>query len=290
MRPKLAVIIPTMNRPDFVIRAIRWYEAIGIPVFIGDSSPKPQFPTMFPSGDFTYYAHTPGANEIKASYLAAQTMLRQSNIADIPYLAWAGDDDFLLPRSLDQCSSLLDSNPGVTSATGYATIFATVRNGVWNPIESVVGVYPDLFFRVFRRDLIIEGWESTMNLPTDAPDTKETHVYGACVRSTALLDLLAKSDHQRRTLDYLSLLRQVHPLRVTAELGGPEPWRAQLGHAFPRLQYLKQCLESWCWHGRGKCMNCELMLPSLRSRKSRFYSEFSAVEWFLKREGGYRYA
>jgi hypothetical protein len=45
---------------------------------------------------------------------------------------------------------------------------------------------------------------------------------------------------------------------------------------------VKQQLESWCWHQAwGRCLNCELMLPSLRRKNSRFHEDFQRVEGFL---------
>lgn len=268
----LAVIIPTMNRPHFLVRTIAWYEHIRVPVFIGDSSAKAQFKSMFPFGEYSYYCHCPGLNEIQASDHAAQVMLKQSNIKDTAYLAWAGDDDFLLPQALLRGVEILDEQPELSSVAGYATIFATKQNAVWNPIESVVGAYPDHFFRVFRRDLIIDGWQHAKDLPFPVPETtKEEHVDGAWIRSKVLLAYLRRYD-KRMSIDELSLLRQVHPWRVTEDPEKREPWRARLGHRFPRLQYAHQWLRSW-WQ--------PLSLPALRRTTSKFYYSFLPVEEFL---------
>ncbi len=265
---KLAVVIPTMNRGEFLARAVRWYRRSRIPICIGDSSKI----KITESSDLTldtHYYHTPLSNEIKASWEAGFH-------STAPYLAWAGDDDFLLPQALKRSIEILDACPEITSVAGYATIFATIDNEVWNPIESVVGgpdgPYPDHFFRVFRREIIMEGWRLVKDLPTPEPDTKENHLEGACIRSTKLLEYLLHHDHLRKTIDMLSLLRQVHPGRVTSILGGPEPWRARLGHAFPRIQYAKQWVQSW---------NQPLSLPALRRKQSPFYEDFHPVEEFL---------
>lgn len=249
----LAVIVPTMNRPAFLSRTVRWYARHGIPLYIGDSSATAQS-LAHEATRKTHYFWIPGANETEAS-------LQVALLSDAPYLAWAGDDDFLIPGALHAAVAILDNQRPYTSVYGESVIMATRKNAVYGAPESTVRyTEKDAFFRVYRREILIEGFRVAAS--GESYDS----------RGRILERELLRSDNLRHRLPLLMLVRQVHPWRVTASK--VEPWRARLGHCFPRIQYAKQWLESWRKDNR-------LSLPSLRRRSSPFHEAFSEVTDFL---------
>ena len=280
----IVVIVPTLNRPRFVDRVIRWYTTIEIPVFIGDSSEKPQFSRMCPTGNpFVHYLHTPGQNELQASYTALEAVevSNRSRLSmGVRFIAWAGDDDLFLPGPLRDCQTVLDLDSGGTSAQGHALIFVIKGNAVYGEIESTKHHPHDAFFRVYRKEVIGNAWKQVKDLPR--PILRREPRYGD--QCGLPLDWwLQKHDSRRLPIGRVHVLRQVHPWRLTVPLDYREPWRSRLGHRFPRIQYLKQRLNSWCWHqARGQCVACSVLLPSLRHKRSPYYSDFAEVENFLQ--------
>ena len=100
---KVAIIIPTKNRPDFVIRTIQYYASINSPhpIFIGDASSKSSEELILNAAQEkieVYYFHWEKLNDRK-------TMIKLDEKASktnyLNYCAFHVDDDFFIPRFLD---------------------------------------------------------------------------------------------------------------------------------------------------------------------------------------------
>ncbi len=262
-----------------MLRSARWYAFINIPVFVGDSSRWASFVEIgnLPAevrANTRYQHYIDGSNEIQASWKVAQ-------VVTTPYIAWAGDDDLFLRNALVRAVYELDEDSQLTSVRGIPVIFATKNNHVWGSVESVLHYPGDAFFRVFRRDILLEAWAQTKDIPDLVPHGQSG--YGD-QRGRELYRVLDQLDTHRVYVDELMVMRQVHPRRVTVPRDYREPWRARLGHTFPWVQYMKQWLESWCWHqwSGGPCLDCQLMLPSLLSKRSIFHDDFDVFKMFLE--------
>lgn len=118
------IIIPTANRSEFLIRQLAYYAAVGCKhtIYIGDSGTahhleRTQDAINRLNGKIRIvYVPLPGANQ----YQAIRTLAER--VSD-PYVAFAGDDDFLVPASLDKCAGFLDANPDYQSAHGVILSF-----------------------------------------------------------------------------------------------------------------------------------------------------------------------
>jgi len=276
----LAIVVPTMNRPEFLRRAILWYRRFGIALYIGDSSAVPLDLTVrsLESTRLTHYFHTPGLNEIEASHEA----VRHSTHS---YLAWSGEDDLFLPEALMNSCDILNESVQTTSVFGRESVLFVIQNGKpWGCLESCRG-YSDQLFRVYRREILVHAWKQAMGIPKEKKleSTSAQHAAWASIRGRILDKTLLETDFQRVGINGLFLMRQEHGARTTSKPGAIDPWRTRLGHHFPRVQYAKQILQSWCWHQTtGRCRECQFRLPSLRRKTSDVYGDFSMVEDFLK--------
>ena len=106
---KVAILIPTLNRIDFVIRTIKYYVSIDSPhpIFIGDASSKSSKELVINAAENKidiYYFHWENLNDRKTLSELAQ---EASKTNSIDYCAYHGDDDFFVPESLSKCADFL---------------------------------------------------------------------------------------------------------------------------------------------------------------------------------------
>jgi glycosyltransferase domain-containing protein len=117
--PRVTLLLPTMNRPDFVLRLLRYYAGIRFQgrIIIGDSS----LPVHV---EETRRGLTPFVNTLDIDYEAfpglglADCWKQLIDRTTTSYAAYLADDDFLVPRSLDACARFLDEHPDYAAAHG----------------------------------------------------------------------------------------------------------------------------------------------------------------------------
>ena len=99
---KVSILIPTMNRPEFVVRLLEYYNLVKSkhPIYIGDASNVKNKNKLLEKIN-TYksvldvnYFHWPNFNDLKT----LDELVKQSKE---DYCAYIGDDDFLIPNSLE---------------------------------------------------------------------------------------------------------------------------------------------------------------------------------------------
>lgn len=133
----ISLLVPTMNRSDFVIRLLRYYHALGFQghIFIGDSSNDEHASrtkkAITACRDKLNIVHReyPGLNN-------AQCTQRLLDQVSTPYAAFLPDDDFLVPRGLERCMQFLDSHPEYVAAHGLGTLFELDADGVYGRPKS----------------------------------------------------------------------------------------------------------------------------------------------------------
>ncbi len=136
---KISIITPSLNRSEFLIRALRYYIKTGFKgyICIGDSSD-------------TYHAEK--TNDF------IKTVKDQLNIiyqyfpktvdvglvfkelvfgAPTPYSVYAGDDDLLIPRSLEKCAQFLEGHPEYIAAHGLRIAYKLKTGGEFGQIDHI---------------------------------------------------------------------------------------------------------------------------------------------------------
>ena len=134
--PQVAILIPTMNRPEFLIRSLRYYASVKSPhpVYIGDSSNAEHQERIenviqeLQSQIKLYYYRWPGLND-------RQTIADLGKEVKEPYCAFIGDDDFFVPESLSKCVQYLEENPEYRTAQGKAVLFSLEKPGPFGAMD-----------------------------------------------------------------------------------------------------------------------------------------------------------
>ena len=134
----LTIIIPTMNRSEFLIRLLNYYADANYKhhITIGDSSnsfhaekTKDEIKKIGVKLKITYKEY-PGE-----SCFAVQKQLIQS--VTTPYIVSLPDDDFLVPNSLDKCIDYLETHHEYIAAHGIGAILSLEASG---PYGECLGV------------------------------------------------------------------------------------------------------------------------------------------------------
>ena len=131
----LTIMIPTMNRSDFLIRLLNYYADTGYRhwISIGDSSnPEHVEKTKNAIKNIggrlkVIYNEFPGLND-------AECMQQIIKSVSTPYVVFCADDDFLVPNGLEQCIGFLENNQDYNSAHGIASIFTIQSSGPYGKI------------------------------------------------------------------------------------------------------------------------------------------------------------
>src|SRR3989344_1397157 len=113
---KVAIIIPTMNRPVFLLRQLEFYELSDSlhPVYISDSSNKENAEKLkngikqFKKLNITYQWAPPG----KDCLYQLLTLVREK------YCIQMGDDDILIPKTISECADFLENHPDYATCSG----------------------------------------------------------------------------------------------------------------------------------------------------------------------------
>lgn len=126
----VAIVIPTLDRSDFLIRQLNYYATIGCrhTIYVGDSSETDHADRAWAvvrrlqDRVNIVYTRIPRLNGTKVVSEMLQ-LVRE------PYVAYVADDDFLVPASLDRCARFLEAHSDFDTAHGLAALFSLVSNG-----------------------------------------------------------------------------------------------------------------------------------------------------------------
>jgi glycosyltransferase domain-containing protein len=136
----LTIIIPTMNRSDFLIRLLQYYADTNYKhwILIGDSSNAHHVEiTKKAIGQFKgklkiIYHELPGLND-------AEVVRHLAPLVSTPYVVFTADDDFLVSSGLEKCIQFLENNHSYIAAHGIGICFKLHEAG---PYGKFVGCTP----------------------------------------------------------------------------------------------------------------------------------------------------
>jgi glycosyltransferase domain-containing protein len=214
----ITIIIPTMNRSDFVIRLLRYYKSVNFQGYlcIGDSSNREHLePTKKAIEEHRgklniIYREYPGQN----NSVCIQQLI---DLAPTPYAAFSADDDFLVPPALDKCARFLEDHPAYSSAHGKGLSIILKSGGVYGKVASVSHyAQPEVEDENASQRLLAHMQNYTVTLFS----VQRTATWKAMYRDiTRLTDIrftellpccLSIIEGKAKELDYLYLVRQGH--------------------------------------------------------------------------------
>lgn len=129
----ITILIPTMNRSDFLIRLLHYYRDLDFQgcIIIGDSSDiahaeriKKAIKAFKGKLNIIYQEYPTNLNE-------AMCLHKMQDSVSTPYAVYVADDDFLVPSALEQCASFLDTHPEYSSAHGIAATLRLQASGAY---------------------------------------------------------------------------------------------------------------------------------------------------------------
>ncbi len=129
----ISILIPTMNRSDFLIRALNYYHTVKFKgcICVGDSSndqhvEKIQRAIQALDKKLTIiYRHFPSPPYTNDALCLKELI----DLAPTPYAAYAGDDDFVVPRTLEQCTAFLETHPDYSAVNGVSVTVGLQSGG-----------------------------------------------------------------------------------------------------------------------------------------------------------------
>ena len=138
MENKVAILIPTINRSDYLIRQLRYYASVGSPhpIYIGDASNNEnryrteQVIEQLQNQITIHYHHWPEYND-------RQAIAGLGKVAQESYCAFTGDDDFLVPDSLTKCAEFLNDNKEYRTAQGKGIVFEIKNGNIYGELNGV---------------------------------------------------------------------------------------------------------------------------------------------------------
>jgi glycosyltransferase domain-containing protein len=217
----LGIVTHTKDRSEFVIRLLYYYASVNCPytIYIGDSSGEEHIQKTE-----TVIDKLKGrVNVVYKLYPKKDGPTTLNELLDIiieEYVAFIGDDDYLVPKSLAMGVSFLKTHPEYSTVQGNGIVYSLDQNGAYGKIQSL-GEYtlPDNELETSSERLMLylrEGWNSEFSVHR----TKE--FIQACEKRDILPDsgiceTLSNSitfiQGKSKKIDCLYLFRQIHPQR-----------------------------------------------------------------------------
>jgi glycosyltransferase domain-containing protein len=126
---KVAILMPTLNRPSFVQRTVLYYDSLKSPhpIYIGNASNTEisrntlSFLKKVKNVEVKYFHWEGLAGEKTLNKLAEEIT------AECKYCVYHGDDDYLIPSSLTKCATFLSENPDYRTVQGRAALVVMDR-------------------------------------------------------------------------------------------------------------------------------------------------------------------
>lgn len=141
----ISLLIPTMNRSEFVIRLLKYYANFNFnySIFIGDSSSQEEFEkTSLAINSLkgrlkVEHFHYPNTN----NYAVTEQLIQN---VTTPYASFLPDDDFYVPESIEKCIDFLERNPDYSCSWGKTIMFNLENSGAYGQFHALSRANPDL--------------------------------------------------------------------------------------------------------------------------------------------------
>jgi glycosyltransferase domain-containing protein len=168
----LSIVIPTYNRPHFIMRSITFWSSIGVKLYILDGS-KDFNPLCKNLPENVYYFHKPipFLDRLRFVYPMIET----------EYSTLMPDDEFFLPSTIKKCISVIENNDIVSCGgqcirfeknrtnISYSLIYTKLRsynflqdNGITRMQAHMLDYTPSTLYSVMKT----ETWKKCMTLMT----------------------------------------------------------------------------------------------------------------------------
>lgn len=226
MKKIVAIIISTKNRPGKLIELLKYYAEIKSchTLYIGDASDSQSIneiiPTIKSLSKYININYKQYPEYGRGQSDNAKTVAKILEYVEEEYVVVSGDDDYFIPKSLDECVDFLENNSEYTSVHGYGTFIKYEENvekfiigGRYNlneykadsackRLKIFSNSYSVLSFSVHRLKIFKKTYKNIDKLPVYPTLFEE-------ILPTFMSAILGKS----KKIDSLYLLRGTSPVR-----------------------------------------------------------------------------
>lgn len=213
--PKVAILISTKDRPDFMSRQFRYYESLKSPhpIYLADSSNdknaeilKSAISKLDSELSVKYTWYPPGPD----NHRSLLEQVREK------YACVCSDDDYQIPASLTKCAEFLEDHPDYAAGGGRSVSFRLKEGGAYGELQRLAD-YPrfSIESETARQRLIdfmkvIYSISFFVNRTENMKRAWDFKLYMAFTMNELIswnqLIIAGKS----KLLDCLSLVRQIH--------------------------------------------------------------------------------
>jgi len=127
---KLSIVIPTFNRPEYVMRSIRYWSDYDVTVHVLDGSQVPIKDLSLLESNINYH-HLPIS--------LMERLYKSIKLVDTEYSMMSADDEFFIPSALESCIEEMKNNHEIVSCMGSAISFLVKDKKILTNV-----VYPTL--------------------------------------------------------------------------------------------------------------------------------------------------
>jgi len=134
----VGIIVPTMNRPDFMIRQLNYYANLNYPdtIYIGDSSQREnaiklrnEIQRLRDKLKVDYQPY-PAGDGVKC-IIHLLTCVREK------YVTFIGDDDYQVPNTLYACAEFLENNKDYETAMGQSVTIRVENDKTYGKLTEI---------------------------------------------------------------------------------------------------------------------------------------------------------
>jgi len=231
MQYQLTILVPSINRSEFLIRMMHYYAQKNFKgvLLIGDSSREQEFKRT--ADVVTLLKQKLDVRHIDCGGMDdREAIFHLTDLLTTEYVAFLGDDDFLIPSGLDECIKYLDRHSDYISANGDAFAVQLDAKGAYGRISRVdaypqpnceeptarervlshLASYSVTIFGVHRVTAWRKMWGHTLSI--------QDRAFSAELAPSCIAPALGKIKHLKK----LYLVRQSH--LETYHLPGPLLW------------------------------------------------------------------
>ena len=130
--PKVTLLIPTFNRPQYLLRILRFYQSYDFPfpILVLDSSDQEitnnELIHILKSENITH-------QKFKSDVFFVEKVSQGTNLLNTPYSVLCADDDFIFPDAIAASISFLESHSDFVMAYGSFIVHDLIDNRfIWN--------------------------------------------------------------------------------------------------------------------------------------------------------------
>ncbi|QUX97722.1 hypothetical protein C0J08_20920 [Marinomonas sp. CT5] len=217
----LGIVIPTMNRSEFVIRQLNYYAEVGSPftVYVGDSSNQEHIDKMLLAIE-NLKGKLKVVYKLYPNVSGPMCLKNLIGIVEENYAAFSGDDDFLVPRFLSKGVDFLEKNPEYRTVQGKGISFELTNVGPYGKQMAVTPYYlknaeeetPSQRLQAF----LANYWVPLFSVHRTS-EFLEDHANLEKLTDIAFTEIMANCctiiSGKSKLLDDLYVVRQCHPQR-----------------------------------------------------------------------------